>query len=75
MRLAHRLLCSKYHAKKIAARRVYRKSLRSKALRQLFTIQAAIHPITNEIERTIASPVRIFTSLLEKQDHKQTKHK
>ena len=58
---------------KIAARPVRPKPLSDIELRQLFTIQAAIHPITKEIERTIASPVRIFTSLLEKQDQKQDK--
>jgi hypothetical protein len=48
--------------------------LRSKALDQLLTIHAATHPTIKEIERTIASTVRIFTSLVEKQDHKQAKH-
>jgi hypothetical protein len=48
--------------------------LRSKALGQLLTIHAATHPTTKEIERTIASPVGIFISLLEKQDQKQGKN-
>jgi hypothetical protein len=57
---------------KIAARPVRPKPLPDKDLRQLFTIQAAIHPITKESESTMASHVRIFSPfLLEKPDQKQ----